>query len=148
MELESWARRIRLMGIHQKLHVARSAAETAQRKLFVSIQIAKAAVGAVLAAGFLMLIGRPDLVETIALALIVISFIQACGLLPASRLPFLAWQIYAASIFAAVIQAGLVAAAAQDRQRAADLAAAEGAAMYRFLADNAMDLITRHTSDG
>jgi cell cycle sensor histidine kinase DivJ len=37
---------------------------------------------------------------------------------------------------------------AQDRQRAADAAAAEGAAMYRFLADNAMDLITRHSSDG
>ncbi|HEY5347665.1 MAG TPA: PAS domain-containing sensor histidine kinase, partial [Rhizomicrobium sp.] len=48
----------------------------------------------------------------------------------------------------AVIQAALVAAAAQDRQRAADLAAAEGAAMYRFLADNAMDLITRHSADG
>jgi cell cycle sensor histidine kinase DivJ len=47
-----------------------------------------------------------------------------------------------------VIQAALVAAAAQDRQRAADQAAAEGAAMYRFLADNAMDLITRHSSDG
>ncbi len=42
----------------------------------------------------------------------------------------------------------LIAAAAQDRQRAADAAAAEGSAMYRFLADNAMDLITRHSSDG
>ncbi len=51
-------------------------------------------------------------------------------------------------MLAAVIQAALVAAAAQDRQRAADDAAAEGAAMYRFLADNAMDLITRHSSDG
>jgi cell cycle sensor histidine kinase DivJ len=46
------------------------------------------------------------------------------------------------------VQAVLVAAAAQDRQRAADAAAAEGAAMYRFLADNATDLITRHSSDG
>ena len=52
------------------------------------------------------------------------------------------------SVFAAVIQAALIAAAAQDRQRAADKAAAEGAAMYRFLADNAMDLITRHSADG
>jgi cell cycle sensor histidine kinase DivJ len=42
----------------------------------------------------------------------------------------------------------LIAVAAQDRQRAADAAAAQGAAMYRFLADNAMDLITRHSSDG
>jgi cell cycle sensor histidine kinase DivJ len=47
-----------------------------------------------------------------------------------------------------LVQAVLIAASAQDRQRAADAAAAEGAAMYRFLADNAMDLITRHSSDG
>ncbi len=65
-----------------------------------------------------------------------------------SRLPLPLWEIYAVSVLAAVIQAALVAAAAQDRQRAADEAAAEGAAMYRFLADNAMDLITRHSSDG
>ena len=52
------------------------------------------------------------------------------------------------SVLAALVQAVLVAAAAQDRQRAADTAAAEGAAMYRFLADNAMDLITRHSADG
>ena len=58
------------------------------------------------------------------------------------------WEIYACSVLAALVQAVLIAAAAQDRQRAADAAAAEGAAMYRFLADNAMDLITRHSSDG
>ena len=58
------------------------------------------------------------------------------------------WQVYAGSALAAVLQSAFVAAAAQDRQRAADMAAAEGAAMYRFLADNAMDLITRHGADG
>jgi cell cycle sensor histidine kinase DivJ len=213
------------MAIHQKLRIASDAGERAQRKLFVSIQIAKAGVGAALAAGFVLLVGRPDLLETIALAgllapwvlvalaytpvplavleqaslaifaaligylasltggvtspliiwlvlvpaeaalaggrpavlraaaaaslaLLAISAIQALGVLPLSRLPFPAWQVYAVSILAAVMQAGLVAAAAQDRQRAADQAAAEGAAMYRFLADNAMDLITRHTADG
>jgi cell cycle sensor histidine kinase DivJ len=213
------------MEIHQKLRFASCAAESAQRKLFARIQGAKAAVGVMLAAGFLALIGRPDLVETIALsgllaplvlaglaftpiplfvleqaslaifaaligylasltggvtsplivwlvlvpaeaalaggrpavlraaaaaclALLVVSIVQALGFLPVSRLPFPAWQVYAASILTAIIQAALVAAAAQDRQRAADQAAAEGAAMYRFLADNAMDLITRHTSDG
>jgi len=47
-----------------------------------------------------------------------------------------------------VMQSALVAIATQDRQRKADNAAAEGAAMYRFLADNAMDLITRHGADG
>ena len=67
-----------------------------------------------------------------------------------SRLP--TWRAVAIAlcraVLAALVQAVLIAAAAQDRQRAADLAAAEGAAMYRFLADNAMDLITRHAPDG
>ncbi|HYS46431.1 MAG TPA: PAS domain-containing sensor histidine kinase, partial [Rhizomicrobium sp.] len=58
------------------------------------------------------------------------------------------WAVYACSVLGALMQAVLIAVAAQDRQRAADAAAAEGAAMYRFLADNAMDLITRHSSDG
>jgi cell cycle sensor histidine kinase DivJ len=83
-----------------------------------------------------------------AIVLIVVAAFQAFGALPPSRLPFMGWEIYAASILAAVVQAGLIASAAQDRQRAADQAAAEGAAMYRFLADNAMDLITRHSADG
>jgi two-component system, cell cycle sensor histidine kinase DivJ len=95
--------------------------------------------------------GRPAVLRAAAaaaVALIVVAAIGAAGALPVSRLPIPLWQIYAVSVLAAVIQAALVAAAAQDRQRAADEAAAEGAAMYRFLADNAMDLITRHSSDG
>ena len=93
--------------------------------------------------------GRPTVLKAAgaaALSLAVVAGLQALSLLPAASLP--AWQYYAASILIAILQAGLVAAAAQDRQRAADKAAAEGAAMYRFLADNAMDLITRHSSDG
>ncbi len=95
--------------------------------------------------------GRPAVLRAAAaaaVALIVVALIEAVGALPASRLPVAIWEIYAISVLAAVIQAALVAAAAQDRQQAADLAAAQGAAMYRFLADNAMDLITRHSSDG
>jgi cell cycle sensor histidine kinase DivJ len=95
--------------------------------------------------------GRPAVVRAAvaaALALAVVAMFGAFGMLPISRLPIPAWQIYTVSVLAAVAQAALVAAAAQDRQRAADMAAAEGAAMYRFLADNAMDLITRHSSDG
>ena len=57
-----------------------------------------------------------------------------------------AWQVGALTL-AALAQAGLLAGLARSRKRAA-AAAAEGAAMYRFLADNAMDLITRHSSDG
>jgi cell cycle sensor histidine kinase DivJ len=73
---------------------------------------------------------------------------SAFRLLPPTRLTLPLWQVYALSLAVALVQAVLVAAAAQDRQRAADMAAAEGAAMYRFLADNAMDLITRHSADG
>jgi len=80
--------------------------------------------------------------------LLAVIGIQAFGMLPASRLPLSALGIYAFSMVAALTQAVFIAIAAQDRQRAADAAAAKGAAMYRFLADNAMDLITRHSSDG
>jgi cell cycle sensor histidine kinase DivJ len=76
------------------------------------------------------------------------GFFEALGALPPSRLTLPAWEITFVSMLAALVQAVLIAAAAQDRQRAADAAAAEGAAMYRFLADNSMDLITRHSSDG
>src|SRR6185312_12506744 len=82
------------------------------------------------------------------LVLLAVIGIQAAGLLPASRLTLPVWEVYACSMLAALVQAVLIAAAAQDRQRAADAAAAEGALLYRFLADNAMDLITRHSSDG
>jgi two-component system, cell cycle sensor histidine kinase DivJ len=81
-------------------------------------------------------------------ALLVVASIQAADLLPASRLTLPLWEIFAVSVLAALMQAVLVAIAAQDRQHAADMAAAEGAVMYRFLANNAMDLITRHSPDG
>ena len=95
--------------------------------------------------------GRPAVVRAAAaaaLALLIVAALQALGFLPSSRLLLPVWQIYAGSALAAVVQSAFVAVAAQDRQRAADMAAAEGAAMYRFLADNAMDLITRHSADG
>ena len=82
------------------------------------------------------------------LAFAAVASIEALGALPPSRLTMPLWQVYACSMLAALVQAMLIAAAAQDRQRAADAAAAKGAEMYRFLADNAMDLITRHASDG
>ncbi len=81
-------------------------------------------------------------------AIVLVSLVEALGVLPPSRLIAPAWELYAASALGAVIQAAILAIASQDRQRAADQAAAEGAAMYRFLADNAMDLITRHGTDG
>jgi cell cycle sensor histidine kinase DivJ len=199
--------------------------EWAQRSRFFSIQMAKAGLGALLALAFVMLVGRPDAAEGVAViglfapgvlaalsftdiaveesewaalaifaaligylaaltgglnsplmvwfvlipaeaalaggrpavlragmaagvALVLVTAMQALGALPDSRLPLPAWQLYAASILAAVVQAAFVAAAAQDRQRESDRALAENAQMYRFLADNAMDLITRHGPDG
>jgi cell cycle sensor histidine kinase DivJ len=213
------------MAAHQKLRADPTPQRNAQRRQFVSIQMAKAGVGAALALGYVALVGKPDAAEWVALAgllapaalaafaftrigvealeqaslallsaligylvaftggltspliawlalvpaeaalaggrpavarataaaalaLVVVAGLAATGLLPATRLPEHPWPVYAASILAAIVQAGFVAAAAQDRQRAAERAAAEGAAMYRFLADNAMDLITRHGPDG
>ena len=213
------------MKIYGKKATPGETNQKALRRLFVSVQASKAAIGAALSFAFIGLVGRPDAAEAIAIAglvapallallaftaiplamletaalaifavligylaaltggvvsplvvwfalvpaeaalaggrpaviraaaaasvaLFAVAAIEAVGALPASRLPVPAWEIYALSVFAAVVQAALVAAASQDRQRAADEAAAEGAAMYRFLADNAMDLITRHTSDG
>ncbi|HKX64777.1 MAG TPA: PAS domain-containing sensor histidine kinase, partial [Rhizomicrobium sp.] len=99
--------------------------------------------------------GRPAVLRAgmaAGAALLAVTGVEALGMLPASRLVFPGapplWLVYGCSMLAALVQAVLVAAAAQDRQRAADAAAAEGAAMYRFLADNATDLITRHSSDG
>jgi cell cycle sensor histidine kinase DivJ len=81
-----------------------------------------------------------------AIALLAVAAMEALGALPPARL--VGWELYACSALAAVLQAAILAIAARDRQRTADRAAAEGAAMYRFLADNAMDLITRHSTDG
>ena len=95
--------------------------------------------------------GRPAVLRAAAataLAILAVVGFQAFHALPVSRINLPGWGLYAASALAAVIQSALVATAAQDRQRAADMAVAEGAAMYRFLADNAMDLITRHGADG
>ncbi|HSC18779.1 MAG TPA: PAS domain-containing sensor histidine kinase [Rhizomicrobium sp.] len=83
-----------------------------------------------------------------ALALLSVAAAQLLHVVALSRLFTPVWELYVASALAAVVQAGLIAAAAQDRQRRANAAAAEGAAMYRFLADNAMDLITLHEGDG
>src|ERR1700742_377785 len=67
--------------------------------------------------------GRPAVMRAAgaaSLALIVVAAIGALGALPVSRLPVPLWELYAVSVLAAVIQAALVAVAAQDRQRAAD----------------------------
>jgi len=95
--------------------------------------------------------GRPAVLRAgvaAAVGLGVVGVIEAVGTLPPARLALPLWEVTALSMLAALVQAVVIAAAAQDRQRTAEAAAAQGAALYRFLADNAMDLITRHSSDG
>jgi cell cycle sensor histidine kinase DivJ len=199
--------------------------ERTPRRLFAFVQGGKALVGAVLGVGFVLLAGRPDLLEGVAIAgllapallalavltplalplleqaglalfailigylagltgglhsplilwlvlvpaeaalaggrravaqsaivaaivLLLVTVLQFWGDLPLSRLPLPSDGVSAAVILAALVQAGLIAAAAQDLKRAADRAAEQGAAMYQLLADNAVDLITRHAPDG
>jgi cell cycle sensor histidine kinase DivJ len=81
-------------------------------------------------------------------ALGAVIVIQASGLLPSSRLPGPLELWVCVSLLVAIFQASLMAIAAQERHRAADEAAEAGEARYRFLAENAHDLITRHTTDG
>ena len=72
------------------------------------------------------------------------ALVVLLGIAGFRRVP--AWQFMALAV-GTLAQAALLAGLTRSGKRAA-AAAAEGAAMYRFLADNAMDLITRHSSDG
>jgi cell cycle sensor histidine kinase DivJ len=83
-----------------------------------------------------------------AVALCAVAIVESFGGLPASRLFAPHWQIYGGCALAAIVQSAVIAIAAQDRQRAADLAVLDSAVLYRFLADHATDLITRHAADG
>lgn len=83
-----------------------------------------------------------------ATALCVVAIIDSLAGLPVSRLFAPHWQVYAGCALAAIVQSAVIAIAAQDRQRAADLAVLDSAVIYRFLADHATDLITRHGHDG
>ncbi|HEX3429297.1 MAG TPA: PAS domain-containing sensor histidine kinase [Rhizomicrobium sp.] len=83
-----------------------------------------------------------------AVALCAVAMIEAFRGLPISRLASPGWQIFAGCALAAIVQSAVIAIAAQDRQRAADLAVLDSAVIYRFLADHATDLITRHAADG
>ncbi len=70
------------------------------------------------------------------------------GMLPPSRLTGTTIYTVGLSLFVAMIQATLIAIAAHHRRVEASLAAEQGEARYRFLAEHAMDLITSHAADG
>jgi len=97
------------------------------------------------------LIGRRGAVVFAALAamigLVGVSIAQIAGL-PASRLPEPHEFLIGVSLLIAIVQASLMAIAAQERHLAADEAVEAGEARYRFLAESALDLITAHSKDG
>ncbi len=95
--------------------------------------------------------GRKSVLRAVlaaGVALAGVALLEGLHGLPPARLLTPVWQVYAGSAFAAIIQSALIAIAAQERQRTADFAVSEGAEVYRFLAENATDLITRHAPDG
>jgi len=95
--------------------------------------------------------GRPAVLRAgliAGLSFVIVVATEAMGHLPPSRITMPLWQVHACSVLAALMQAVLTAVAAQDRQRAADAAAAGRRRHVPLLADNAMDMITRHSSDG
>ncbi len=82
------------------------------------------------------------------LGLIALLIFHAMGMVPPSRLHDSLHMVLAFSLLVAIVQGTLIAIAAQEKHQVADNAAAAGEARYRFLAENAMDLITSHTPDG
>jgi len=78
----------------------------------------------------------------------VLAVLSAQGDLPEARLPDPQWAVLAVSAALAIAQAAIIAITAQERRAAADAAAEAGEARYRFLAESATDLITRHAPDG
>ena len=82
------------------------------------------------------------------LGLLCVVGLEASDLLPMSRLEETDARWFALSLLVAVGQASLMAIAAQERNLAADAAAEAGEVRYRFLAENALDLITLHSPDG
>jgi len=82
------------------------------------------------------------------LGLLCVVGLEAAQLLPASRLAVGDARWFALSLLVAVGQAALMAIAAQERNLAADAAVEAGEVRYRFLAENALDLITLHSLDG
>jgi cell cycle sensor histidine kinase DivJ len=85
---------------------------------------------------------------TAAVILLLVSALGMLNSLPPSRIIPGIDALTAPAILAALAQGALIATAARDLKRAADRAAEQGAAMYQLLADNAVDLITRHGPDG
>jgi cell cycle sensor histidine kinase DivJ len=80
--------------------------------------------------------------------LLVVAGFHAYGALPEFYLDGSESFLYEGLLTLALVQATLLAFAAQERKRVAHEAVIAGEARYRFLAEHAMDLITSHGPDG
>ena len=81
--------------------------------------------------------------------LAVLYFVTVSGLLPQPLVPIVRMEAFAfVSTIAAVAYAGGIAATVQKMNRLSSSALQASRENYRFLADNATDLITRHRDDG
>jgi cell cycle sensor histidine kinase DivJ len=99
------------------------------------------------------LIGRRGVVVFAAIVactgVAIVTGLQHFAVLPPSRLPPAPQALLTgASLLVGILQAAAMAIAAQERHLSADAAAEAGEARYRFLAENALDLITLHNVDG
>ena len=110
------------MAIYGELHTVTGAGDKPQRRLFVSIQSAKAGVGAILAIAFVAIVGRPDVAEFAALAGLLLPAVLAALAFTPLRLSLL--EQAALAIFAALI--GYLAFADRRRDLAADRVAGAG----------------------
>ncbi|HEY0105765.1 MAG TPA: hypothetical protein VGB91_06735, partial [Rhizomicrobium sp.] len=88
------------MAVHDKFPAI--AADTpALRRLFVSVQVSKAVLGAVLGVAFVSFVGRPDAAEAIAIAGLVAP--AALALLAFTAVPLSILETTALEIFALLI---------------------------------------------
>lgn len=85
----------------------------------------------------------------VASALVLLLALGAMAWLPPSRVPAESWALlFALATLAAVIYAGALAINIQRLYQRVEDEAHKGEARYRFLADNALDMIIHHRHDG
>lgn len=82
-------------------------------------------------------------------AIAVLMSLSALGWLPISRVSIDNWlSLFGGATMAAIFYAGALAVTVQRTYQKMEHEAEEGEAKYRFLADNALDMILRHRPDG
>lgn len=95
---------------------------------------------------------RKVIFTSLALSCGAVGLLMVLGLvgwLPASPIPASNWlMLFGGATVAAIFYAGALAITVQRTYQKMEIEAELGEAKYRFLADNALDMIIRHRSDG